>query len=63
MKNEKVVECWHCDHFNLRDDNFTGDCAIKSTVVFAHDTVCEEFELMQGMHTARTIPDYCKKCK
>ena len=63
LVNKKEVECWCCKHFVLREKTETGGCINKWVVVPAHDRVCEDFELRDGLHTERTIPDYCKKCK
>ena len=63
MENEKVVECWCCKHFTLRDNHDTGACALKWKIVPAHDKVCEDFVMLKGLYTNRTIPDYCKNYK
>lgn len=59
-----VVLCWCCQNYLLIKDepagNEVGYCTIKESRVKYDDAVCCEFILRQGLHTKRSIPDYCK---
>ncbi len=56
------VKCWHCIHyiwFSVNSDNSSAVCDIKKQRVSATETVCEQFILDKGIHTIKSIPDYC----
>ncbi len=63
----KYVECWHCECYDYLSEktanvpeSVAGLCTQKDEIVPAHNTVCEEFLLRQGLYTDKEIPEYCK---
>ena len=67
----KEVLCWCCEYYELKDsesfglaENLTfGVCNLKNIDRLARENVCEDFLKSSGLHTQRTIPDYCKNYK
>ena len=61
------VICACCDHYlyyKEKNDNYeTALCELCNRRVSGYDKVCEDYILMKGMGTRRTIPDYCKNYK
>ena len=60
------VVCGNCDHYlyyKEEENNEVVLCDFCGKRVSAYNPVCEEFVLMRGLHTVRTIPDYCKHYK
>ena len=60
------VLCGNCDHYlyyKEKESNEVALCDFCGRRVSAYDTVCEEFVIMKGLHTVRTIPNYCKHYK
>ena len=60
------VICGNCDHYlyyKEKESNEEALCEICGRRVSVYDTVCEEFIIMKGLHTRRTIPEYCKHYK
>ena len=60
MNSDNVVECWCCAYFWQYDEDERIYCKLKNVDISLHDTVCADFLLNKGLHTGRTIPDYCK---
>ena len=60
------VTCGNCDHYlyyKEKESNEVALCDFFNRRVSAYDTVCEEFVIMKGFYTKRTIPEYCKHYK
>ena len=57
--NEKFAECWCCKHFVLREKTLEGGCGLHWRIVSAHQVVCPDFILNDGIFIKRKIPDYC----
>ena len=60
------VMCGNCEHYlyyKERGERLEALCDFCGRRVSAFDKVCEEFIIMQGLFTKRTIPDYCKYYK
>ena len=58
------VLCWCCKYFVLLEEHsyekWYGICENKNVIILAENKVCEEFILKSGLHTKKTIPDYCR---
>lgn len=60
------VICGNCDHYLYYKEEVSNEealCDFYGRRVSAYSPVCEEFVIMRGLHTRRTIPEYCKYYK
>ncbi len=60
---EEVV-CWCCEFFRFDDDpqdfNPRGHCSIKNFPCTPNSSVCDDFVMLGGLYTKRTVPPRCK---
>ena len=54
------VMCWCCEYFSWVDNTNYGTCRFRKATRKVHDKVCEDFLILSGLYTQKTIPDYCK---
>ena len=56
------VLCWYCEYFlvNGEDGTRNGTCLKIPMMLSPYNEVCEEFIMKKGLHTKRTIPEFCK---
>lgn len=59
IQNNGIMVCWCCEHFQLCDNNYEGDCKLMQYTVPAFQIVCPNFILNSGVFTKRKTPDYC----
>lgn len=60
------VVCGNCNHYLYYKEKESYEealCYFCGKRVSINNTVCGEFIIMRGMHTRRTIPEYCKHYK
>lgn len=63
IQNKGIMVCWCCEHFDLCDNNFEGDCRLIQQSVPAFHIVCPDFILKNGVFSKRKAPDYCTDYK
>ncbi len=65
-KNKEFVKCWCCAYYDVMNEKLigipetvAGFCTLSDSIVRTHDEVCPDFLLNSGLHTEKSIPDYC----
>ena len=56
------VVCWYCENYRIyinKGNMDLGICLLHKKEMPIENKVCEHFILRLGVHTKKSIPDYC----